>query len=200
MLNPHTSSVAGMRSFVVSVVVLCGAWLEGAALCLMKGEGGGLAMAVGNLSAPYVVVAVFAGLAARRWWLGAVLGIAATEATVGGFYGTWAMYFGHEVSQHAVMLWGGAGVFSGALFGVVGWVARARAGLRYVLPALLIAEPVVTQIGFVFTSRFGIGRPGMDYRNVFAYSLEIVVGAAVFVVVRRHVRTQRRTMGALAAG
>lgn len=191
-----------LRRLALSVAVLLGAWALGVVLCLVKGEGGGLAMAVGNLSAPYVIVAVAAGLTARRWWLGALVGIVATEATVSGFYGTWGAYFGHEVSHSAVMLWGGAGLLSGALFGLCGWAARSRPRLRYVLPALLLLEPAATQIGFSITSPlFHIGYAGqLDARDLFAYSVEIAAGVVAFVIVRWNIRARRRSAGALAAG
>lgn len=189
-----------LKSLGLSAAAVLAAWGLGAVLCLVKGEGGGLAMAVGNLSAPYVIVAVVAGLTSRRWWLGAFLGVVATEATVSGFYGTWAAYFGHQVSQSSVMLWGGAGVFSGALFGALGWAARSRPGLRYAFPALLLLEPAATQIGLLITSRFGIGYAGqLDPRDVFAYSVEIAFGVVAFVAVRHNVRARRRGANVLAA-
>ena len=175
----------------MSILSVLGALVVGCALCLMKGEGAGLVMAFGNLSAPYIIVAVAAGLTAPRWWLGALLGIIATEATVTGFYGTWATYFGHEVSPSAVTLWAGAGIVSGALFGVISWAARARPGLRYVLPLLLILEPFATQGSRFITARFGIGSIGIDSRFVIAYALEVALGILLFVVVRRHLRVRR---------
>ena len=190
-----------LRRLALTGAVLIGAYVLGALLCVMKGEGGGITMAIGNLSAPYVIVAVCAGLTARRWWLGAGLGIVETEATVAGFSGTWATYVGHEVSHSAVMLWGGAGLVSGALFGAVGSAARSRPMVRYVLPALLLLEPVATQIGFLITSPlWGIGHAGqLDPREVFAYALEVMLGVAAFVIVRRHMRDRRRRGGVLGA-
>lgn len=190
-----------MRGVAVSVLALLGAWVAGAGLCLMKGEGGGLASAVGNLVAPYFIVAICAGLTSRRWWLAAVLGVIATELTVAGFYETWAVYFGHEVSQSAVQLWGGAGLVSGAIFGVIGCAARSRRALRYVLPALLFLEPAVTQLSLLVTSRFGIGYPPhFDLREVSAYAIEVACGFVMVLVVRRHLRVQRPRNLALASG
>lgn len=200
--SPHNCAVPViMRSVAVSLLALLGASAAGVGLCLMKGEGGGLAMAVGNLVAPYFIVAICAGLTSRRWWLAAVLGVIATEFTVAGFYGTWSVYVGHEVSQFAVMLWGGAGVLSGLIFGVVGCAARSRRPLRYVFPALLFLEPAVTQLALLITSRFGIGYPPhLDPRDLFAYAIEVACGLALVLVVRRHLLGQRSRNTALISG
>lgn len=195
----EVSRTAG--SFALLAAVLVTAAVLGCLLCLMKGEGGGLADAVGNLSAPYVVVAVVAGLVVRRWWLAALAGVAATEATVGGFYGTWATYFGHEVSQSALLQWGGAGICSGAVFGAIGWAARSRRGLRYVIPGLLLLEPVATEGVAPLLARFGFGNGWgvVDLTSLFAFGVEIAVGIAVFLVIRRHVRSLRRREGTAAS-
>jgi hypothetical protein len=187
----HTCCMAVLWSAGSSSAAVLGAFITGAVLCLMKGDGGGLAMAVGNLSAPYIIIAVAAGLTSRRWWLGALLGVIATEATVAGFYETWASYFGHEVSEQSVTVWGGAGIVSGALFGAIGWAARARPGLRYVLPLLLLIEPFATQGSRFITTRIGIGSFGIDSGTVPAYSIEVVAGVIVFLMVRRHLRSRR---------
>lgn len=175
-------------------VVLVGSWVAGAALCVMKGDGGGLLDVLGNLWAPYVIVAVLAGLVTRRWWAGALLGVAATEATVGGFYWAWDALLRHEIAPGSVILWGSAGLASGAVFGIAGRAAATRPALRYLIPALLLLEPVITQAGSLVTTRFGVGDPQLDGLDVAGYAIEVAVGLAALLVVRRHVRGTRSRM------
>lgn len=185
-----------MRTVLVAVArtsaVAVAAWTVGALLCLMKGEGGGLLDELGNLSAPYGVTAVLAGLTARRAWSGALLGVAATEATLGGFYWAWATLLGHEVSPGYLRLWLGLGLALGAACGLLGRAAVTRPALRYSIPALLLLEPLALRVE-VLTSRFGFGTADVRPEQLLAFAIEIAVGVLALLVVRaRLLRSRRR--------
>lgn len=158
----------------------------------MKGDAGdALLNTLGNLSAPYAITAVVAGLTARRSWTGALLGVAATELTLGGFYWAWAAILGHEVSLATLTFWGGLGLPLGAVCGLIGHAATTRPALRYAVPALLILEPLALRIEVV-TSRFGFGHADLTPPLVLAFAIEVAAGAALLLVVRRHLRRSRR--------
>lgn len=117
---------------------------------------------VGNLSTPWLVVALLAGAHATRIRTGALLGLAATMSALVGFYvlttfvidlGThsWIGDLRRELEANRVYFQGG--LLSGPLFGAVGaWWNRGRAfGKSMLVGALLIAEPVaLAAIGVVF--------------------------------------------------
>jgi hypothetical protein len=57
----------------------------GFAIATVKGHGGGLLDAVGNLSAPWLLVAFLPGLRTRSIARGALAGVAATMLALAGF-------------------------------------------------------------------------------------------------------------------
>lgn len=177
------------RRLVKFVSVLLGAMTVGVALCLMKGDGYGLMYWLGNLSAPYVIVAALAGRVPSRWWTAALMGVAATEVSLGGFYGAWMLLLHHNVPFYALATWGGAGLFSGAVFGVLGWCSGARAGWLYATPLVLLIEPVAVSVG---GPAVGFGSFAFGADRLIAYGVEVLVGCAVLLAVRRQIWVQRR--------
>lgn len=195
-LKRDTPSVPATTARMLRIMaVLLGAWALGAALCVMKGDGGNaLLNTLGNLSAPYAITAVLAGLAARRAWTAALVGIAATDLTLGGFYWAYASILGHEVSTATLTFWGGLGLPLGAVSGLIGYAAITRPALRYAIPALLILEPLALRAE-VITSRFGYGQPDITPTDLLAFAIEIAVGLPLFLAVRAHLLHQRRHHG-----
>ena len=62
------------------------AFIFGFAVATLKGQGGGLLDGVGNLSAPWLLVAFLPGLGSRSAVKGALAGLAATMLALAGFY------------------------------------------------------------------------------------------------------------------
>src|SRR5947208_15184039 len=60
--------------------------LFGAAVAVVKGQDGGVRDALGNMSAPWVLVPFLAGTRCTKLWQGALVGTAATLAAFIGFY------------------------------------------------------------------------------------------------------------------
>lgn len=180
------------RRLVLLAAVLLGAVIVGVALSLMKGDGIGLTYWLGNLSAPYVIVAALGGRVPSRWWTAALLGVSATEVCLGGFYGAWMLLLRHDVPLRSLLLWGGAGLFSGAVFGVVGWLSRLRPGWLYMTPLVLLVEPVAVSVG---GPAVGFGDFTFGPARLLAYGIEVLVGCAVLHAVRRQLRVQRWRSG-----
>ena len=189
----NTPSVPATAARMLRITaILLGAWALGAALCVMKGDAGdALLVTLGNLSAPYAITGVLAGLVARRSWTVALLGVAATDLTLGGFYWAYASILGHEVAAATLIFWGGLGLPLGAVCGLIGYAAITRPALRYVIPALLILEPLALRAEFI-TSRFGFGQPDVTPIDLLASAIEIAVGIALLLAVRAHLLHRRR--------
>ncbi len=141
------------RHRVIVAVALAVAF--GATMSVVKGNGSGVRDAVGNVSAPWVLLPFFAGAFAGRRSVGraAVVGCAVSLAALAGFYvaNAFVLDFGPHPWLHdlrlAVLsgrLYFEYGVVSGPLFGALGgWWQRRRATLVGVLvTALLLFEPL----------------------------------------------------------
>lgn len=173
------------------LLAIAGSWVVGIALCLMKGDTGGLLNTLGNLSAPYGITAVVAGLSARRYWSGTLAGIAATEATLGGFYWAYAALLGHEVQASTLSVWCSLGLALGAACGLIGHAGVGRPALWYTIPGLLLFEPLALRVE-VITSHFGFGYADLSPEDVPAFAIEIAIGVAALLLVRARVVNARR--------
>ena len=141
--------------FLLSVA---GALVFGLLAGLVHGDQGGLRAAFGNLSAPWLLVALV-----PAWWVGsavrgAVLGTTATIVALVGFYiGFTATMYGHLGEIHGVVhsfegvlqanqIWFTAGLMSGPVCGAISGFLGARLGtdwLAAALGVLLVGEIVV---------------------------------------------------------
>lgn len=121
-----------------------------------EGNGSGIRDAAGNISAPWVVLPLLAGAfaAARRPFVGALIGVSVTLAALVAFYLTNAFVL--DLGPHSIVedialtmrsvgnIWFRGGVVSGIALGAGGaWLAGRRAGraVGTVVAALLIMEP-----------------------------------------------------------
>jgi hypothetical protein len=131
----------------------------GAAMSLLKGTGGGARLQLGNLSAPWLLIAFLAGSRYRRVGTAAAAGVFATFAALVGFYGEQSplvdlsaasIRFIENPGQvvafvgtaHEIVYLGG--LVTGLLFGSLGWVWRTCRS-RWALGAvavMFVAEPV----------------------------------------------------------
>ncbi len=165
-----------------------------------------LRSALGNLSAPWVLLAFAAGAAARRALGGALLGLVATTVALGAFYAcsTLAVDLGGHglvgdlrVELLANRYYFGGGVATGLLFGALGSWWRRNRSLRVSLVAggLLMGEPLVlAALGGVDVPRAipllaGWGLPTGDDPIAFAvYAAEFAAG---LLLVARSVAARR---------
>jgi hypothetical protein len=173
--------------------VLAAAAAAGLCLGLLKGNSAGLRGAVGNLSAPWLLIGVLAGFGAVTTRAGAARGLAATLLALLGFYVALTLVLGdqlghtgvvgqlrHEVLANRVYFVFGActGPFAGA-FGA--WLTRRPSWLAVAAGALVAGELAVVA---VVQGRQLLPRPlyfawGVDDWR--PYVAECVSGLAVLV-------------------
>jgi hypothetical protein len=118
-------------------IVFAIAVVMGVGLALIKGDSGGIRGAVGNLSAPWLLIGIYAGFSVRTAGRAMVTGVAATVVALGAFYvtltgvlaghlggGGFAREVAVELNANRVYLL--FGVFCGPVAGAVGWWLRRR--------------------------------------------------------------------------
>jgi hypothetical protein len=199
--------------------LLAVAFAFGVVAALVKGQSGdGRAIvsqvrsALGNLSAPWVLIAWFAGTRARRIPVSIVLGLAATTIALAGFYlvsgvvepmdrGGVVRDVGAWISANRVYF--EAGLLSGPVFGALGgWWARRRSPSVFAVAGLLmIGEPLVlwltgatfpngvlspfTGLPLVVRIAPGFGLAGAGPVSIAVHVAEIAGGIAVLILGRR---------------
>ncbi|HEY2443288.1 MAG TPA: DUF6518 family protein [Streptosporangiaceae bacterium] len=170
------------------------AFAFGFTVASLKGQGGGLLDGVGNLSAPWLLVAFLPGLQSRSVVKGAMIGLAATMLALAGFYlavtlgahyyGLHGLRAGLGLAVSANRRYFEAGLLSGPVCGAFGswWSSRGSYRAVPVAGALLLAEPaVILAISAVHAlSRYAGGwsaDPGI-------YVAEFLAGAVVLIAAR----------------
>lgn len=138
-----------------TLILLLAAVGFGVAVGAIKGDSAGIRGDIGNLSAPWLLVALLPASGSRSLSRGALMGVVCSLAALLGFYATLTMVLsGHlggggylrelgvELRANRVYLL--AGLVSGPVFGVVGaWLGRHRSAWRWLLAGLLLAGEVV---------------------------------------------------------
>jgi Family of unknown function (DUF6518) len=167
------------------------AFAFGFAVATLKGQGGGLLDGVGNLSAPWLLVAFLPGLGSRSAVKGALAGLAATVLALAGFYlavglhadyGLHSLRAGLDLAFSANRRYFLAGLVSGPVFGVIGawWGSRGDRRPALAVGALLLAEPLV--IGLISLGHV-LGQYGFGWQSApGVYLAEFAVGAVVLAV------------------
>lgn len=146
--------VVVLRTRRVATVVTAAA-VFGVAVGLLKGDDTGLRGAVGNLSAPWLLVAFLPALRAGSVLRGAAVGLVATVVALTGFYvaltfvlaghlggGGFPAELGVEVVANRVYF--AAGLVSGPLLGAAGaWVGRRHGRGAWLVSGALLAGEIV---------------------------------------------------------
>jgi hypothetical protein len=195
------------------------AFAFGVVAALLKGQSGdGRAIVsqvrseLGNLSAPWVLIAWFAGTRSRRIPVSSVLGLAATTIALVGFYlvsgvvepmdrGGVVRDVGAWISANRVYF--EAALVSGPVFGALGgWWARRRSPSAFAVAGLLmIGEPLVLWLtGAIFPNGVlspltglplvvrivpGFALTGAGAVSIAVHVAEIAGGIGLLVVGRR---------------
>lgn len=180
-----------MREWRQAAVAIGGALVVGTALGFLRGNGDPLRSALGNLSAPWLLIALL-----PAWWAGsavrgALLGTATTLAGLLGFYAAvtvvlhghlggasgWPGEYRYIVAANRV--WFAAGLLSGPVAGAIGGLVgrAARRGARWLAMAcglVMITEFPVAEMA----SRFRLPAPGLAWaaEGAPAYAAEALVG------------------------
>jgi Family of unknown function (DUF6518) len=181
----------------VLLVLVC-AFAFGLLAAWAKGPNGGLSTIsrvrsdLGNLSAPWLMVAFIAGTRSRRSGSGALLGLWATMSALLGFYlltslvvdaGGHGIAGGFRRELWANRVFFASGVLSGPLFGALGaWWRKTRSlGASVVAGALMMGEPIVLAgIGVLFP----VTVVGLNAISVAVYATELAIGVVVVLLAR----------------
>lgn len=157
---------------------------------IVKGNGAGVRDAVGNLSAPWLLLPFLAGaLAAKaRPAMGAVVGLLATVAALAGFYV--ANAFVLDLGPHPLLMdvrlavvagkrYFALALLSGPVFGALGgwWQRHRSTSMAVLVTSLLVCEPLVW---IAVASWF----PARNYRGVLAGEAAVGLFACVAVALR----------------
>jgi hypothetical protein len=145
---------------------------------------------IGNLSAPWLIIALVAGATTTRLRTGAACGIVATYAALLGFYVLTA--FVGEVRGNGFAddfrrllgangIWFVAGLLSGPLVGAIGACSRrwSWVAVGLVASAFMIGEPVVIALIGVLHPAAAVGRDGP---SVVVHAGQAVAGVALLLM------------------
>ncbi|HEY6396175.1 MAG TPA: DUF6518 family protein [Solirubrobacteraceae bacterium] len=182
------------------ILIVIAAGCFGVVTSLLKGQGGGVRLAFGNISAPWLLVAFLAGTQYRRLRYAALAGLLATLAALLGFYAEQsplvelgsrsgdfianpAGAFDFLVSAHSVYFLGG--VVIGPIFGLLGgiWGQRRSRLAAGAVALAFVCEPVV-----VWALGGGVGNAGLvsGYLGLALAEAAIGIAGAVLIFSRTH--------------
>jgi hypothetical protein len=174
-------------------LLLLGSVAFGVIMAVIKGQDVGVRDALGNLSAPWIVIPFLAGTRCTTVWRAALVGIATTLASLLGFYvaeaaildlGAHPWYIDLKLTAGSVNMWEKFGVFSGALYGALGglWATRRSVLAASAVGLAFVVEPAITFV----TSRAGLWGGGglLDY--AWMWIGEILIGVAAIAYVSRN--------------
>jgi len=179
------------------LAVLVTALIFGMFAALIKGDHDGVRDTLGNLSTPWLLIALVAGLHTRSLPRGALLGLVATGAALLGFYVVVAItaHGGHlEQVLHENRRWLYSGLLSGPLLGAFGaWLQRRAPDVTLAVTAvtglLLLLEPLV-----IFAAPIVPGwREVIHWHlNAGIYAAEALLGIVVLSLAWRRVQARYR--------
>jgi hypothetical protein len=181
-----------------TLVLLGASFVFGAALAAVKGQGADVRDAVGNMSAPWLLVPFLAGASRPGWFRGAALGLAATVAALAGFYAAESLILDlgpHpwlvdlELTFRAGRIYFVQGIVSGPIFGALGglWATKKSAAIGVLIALLFVAEPLAV---WLYERRTGpAGGPGSLTHYPALWMTEVAVGVVAAVWMIRHGRS-----------
>jgi hypothetical protein len=172
-------------------LLLLGSVAFGVIMAVIKGQDAGVRDALGNLSAPWIVIPFLAATRCSSIWRATLVGIATTLASLLGFYvaeaaildlGPHPWYIDLKLTAGSVNIYEKFGVFSGALYGALGglWATRRSVLAAAAVGLAFVCEPAITLV----TSRAGLWGGGglLDYPWLWVAEILIGVGAIAYVL------------------
>jgi hypothetical protein len=186
-----------MRRTVSMASLAVAALAFGATIAAIKGQDVGFRDALGNMSAPWVLVPFIAGARVRSLWRGALLGLAVTLLALLGFYlaeaaildlgpHPWWVDLQLTVKWNIYDSWG---IVSGLLYGALGalWSARRSPLAGAAVGLAFIAEPMIAFL----LSRGGIWDAEL-LRYTWLWGAEVTAGTAAVVCALTKLHTHTR--------
>jgi hypothetical protein len=175
-----------MKQRHVLVWLLMAGVVFGALVAVVKGQDVDARNALGNTSAPWVVVPFLAGMRYRRAWHGALVGVATTMAALLGFYvaeaavldlGPHPWYVDLRLTVGHVYVYEKFGLLSGSVYGALGavWASRRLRAAGVALGLAFIAEPLIVLVLW----RTGYWGRSMELDYPWMWGGEVLVGAVL---------------------
>jgi hypothetical protein len=187
-----------MRRIRTLAPLLLAGLLFGVLVAVIKGQDAGVRNALGNASAPWVVVPFLAGMRADRVLHGALLGIATTVASFFGFYvaeaaildlGPHPWYIDLKLTVLTVNVYEKWGLVSGSVYGALGavWASRRLIAAPIALGLAFLAEPLI----LLLLSRAGVWGGGGLLDHSWMWIAEVLLGVGAITVVVSRTRRGR---------
>jgi hypothetical protein len=178
-------------------LLLLAAIAFGALVAVIKGQDVGTRNALGNMSAPWVVVPFLAGALYSRPWQAALIGIATTLAAFFGFYlaeaavldlGPHPWYVDLKLtlgSGHVYEIWGTP---VGLLYGILGWLwaSRSSAAAAVAVGLAFVTEPLI--VFALAAANIWEGGGLLSYPWVWGTEVAIGVVAIAYTVAKNQTR------------
>jgi hypothetical protein len=166
--------------------LLLAALAFGVVVAVVKGQDAGTRDALGNTSAPWVVVPFLVGTRFTSEWRGALAGAVATGVAFIGFYlaeaaildlGPHPWYVDLRLTMGTVNVYEKWGVVSGSLYGALGavWATRRLPAAPIAVGLAFIAEPLIVS----FLVHAGIWGGGGLLQHPWIWIGEVLLGAAI---------------------
>jgi hypothetical protein len=180
----------------ITALVLAGL-IFGVLVAVIKGQDTGVRDALGNTSAPWIVLPFIAGAYFARARSAAIAGLAVTLASLLSFYvaeaaildlGAHPWWVDLRLTAGSVNIYEKWGVFSGVLYGTLGWLwaYRSKAAAAAAVGLAFVAEPLIV---------FLVQRAGMWHGLILDYGwlwkAEVMLGVAGIAVALAIPRPQR---------
>jgi hypothetical protein len=169
--------------------LLLGALAFGVLVAVVKGQDLGVRDALGNTSAPWVVLPFVAGACFARARSAALAGLAVTLASLLAFYvaeaavldlGAHPWWIDLRLTAGTLNVYEKWGIVSGLLYGTLGWLwaYRSKPAAAVAVGLAFVAEPLI-----VFAvSRAGLWGGGLLFAHRWLWAGEIVLGLAAIAV------------------
>jgi hypothetical protein len=173
----------------------------GVLVAAIKGQDPGVRDALGNTSAPWVLVPFIAGTRYSRVWPATLVGLATTVAAFFGFYlaeaaildlGAHPWYIDLRLTLGSGHLYETWGLLSGSIYGALGgmWASRSLVAAPVAVGLAFICEPLIVW-GLVRGGLWG-GGGLLQHPAIWITEVLIGLGGIAFVVAR----TQTEPTGA----
>lgn len=173
----------------------------GVLVAVVKGQDTGARDALGNTSAPWVVVPFLAGTRFPRIWQAALVGVATTLVSFAGFYlaeaaildlGPHPWYVDLQLTLGSGRLYERWGLLSGSVYGALGgiWASRRLVAAPIAVGLAFVSEPVIVRL----LSRERVWGGGeLLFHHTWIWVAEVLIGlgAIALVVSQQHARTGR---------
>ena len=171
----------------------------GVLVAVVKGQDTGVRNALGNTSAPWVMVPFLAGTRYSRIWQASLVGVATTLAAFFGFYlaeaaildlGPHPWYTDLKLTLGSGRVYETWGLLSGAVYVALGatWASRWLVAAPVAVGLAFVCEPLIV----LFLGRAGIwGGEGLllDYPWMWVTEVLIGLGGIAFMVAKAQARS-----------